>query len=368
MNYRHGVAVYRGEAIPSFRIIEHRRRWFALSGALIALSIVGLIARQLNFSIDFEGGAQISYGFATRLGAEDVRHILGFYGIEEAEVQVINGREVSIRTESLTESGVSSDALLKDLAEQAGITVDDISVEDIGPTWGREISRKAFTGLAIVLLAISAYIAWRFEWEMAIGAMVALVHDIVITAGLYALVGRQVTPETVIAILTILGFSLYDTVVIYDRVKENTESQVLIARHGYGGVVNLSLNEVLMRSLNTSLVVLLPILSLLLFGGETLKDFAFAMAVGVAIGAYSSVFVAAPVLVEIRQRQSGIRRLEERRVPAKVGAEASGTSRAGSATASRGDATRSRSPSRTGGGGRSRSRSRGRQRSKGRRR
>jgi preprotein translocase subunit SecF len=138
---------------------------------------------------------------------------------------------------------------------------------------------------------------------MAVGAMVALVHDVVITAGLYALVGREVTPETVIAILTILGFSLYDTVVIYDKIKENTESAALTARLGYTGVVDLSLNQTVMRSVNTSLVVLLPILSLLLFGGQTLKDFAFAMFVGVAIGAYSSIFIAAPVLTIVHERQ-----------------------------------------------------------------
>jgi preprotein translocase subunit SecF len=150
---------------------------------------------------------------------------------------------------------------------------------------------------------IAIYIAWRFQWSMAVGGMVALVHDVVITAGIYALVGRQVTPETVIAILTILGFSLYDTVVIYDKIQENTESAALTARLGYTGVVDLSLNQTVMRSVNTSLVVLLPILSLLLFGGDTLKDFAFAMFVGVAIGAYSSIFIAAPVLTIVHERQ-----------------------------------------------------------------
>ncbi|MDH5313259.1 MAG: protein translocase subunit SecF, partial [Actinomycetota bacterium] len=165
----------------------------------------------------------------------------------------------------------------------------------------------------VVLAAISLYISIRFEPKMAIGAMIALVHDVVITAGIYALVGREVTPETVIAILTILGFSLYDTVVIYDKIKENTESSVLVARLGYVGVVDLSLNQVLMRSVNTSLVVLLPILSLLLFGGATLKDFAFAMFVGVAIGAYSSIFLAAPLLAVLKMREKRYQQMEARR-------------------------------------------------------
>ena len=137
--------------------------------------------------------------------------------------------------------------------------------------------------------------------------MIALVHDVVITVGVYALVGREVTPETVIAVLTILGYSLYDTVVIYDKIKENLETQSLVARLGSDGVIDLSLNQVLMRSVNTSLVVLLPILSLLLFGGETLKDFAFAMFVGVAIGAYSSIFIAAPILALLKKREQRFR-------------------------------------------------------------
>jgi preprotein translocase subunit SecF len=229
----------------------------------------------------------------------------------------VSGDSVAIRTESLT--GLQDSAkLLNDLASQAGIANTDINVEDIGPTWGSEISKKALRGLIMVLVAIALYIAFRFEWTMAAGAMIALVHDVTITAGVYALTGRVVTPETVIAILTILGFSLYDTVVIYDKVKENTESAALLARMGYTKVVDLSLNQTVMRSVNTSLVVLLPILSLLLFGGETLKNFAFAMFVGVAIGAYSSIFIAAPVLVILKGRQMAKR--TPQRVPGRPGA------------------------------------------------
>jgi preprotein translocase subunit SecF len=169
-----------------------------------------------------------------------------------------------------------------------------------------------FTGLLIFLLVVTLYITLRFEVKMAAGALVALAHDIMITAGVYALVGREVTPETVIAILTILGYSLYDTVVIYDKVKENTESAAAVARDTYSGVVNTSLNQVLMRSVNTSLVVLLPIGSLLLFGGETLKDFAFALFIGVATGAYSSIFIAAPVLAVFKEREPRYQQIRAR--------------------------------------------------------
>jgi predicted RND superfamily exporter protein len=175
-------------------------------------------------------------------------------------------------------------------------------------------------------------VTFRFEWKMAVGALVAMVHDVLITAGVYALTGREVSPATVIAILTILGFSLYDTVVIFDKVKENVENPSVLAKDTYEGVANLSMNQVLMRSVNTSLVVVLPILSLLLFGGETLKDFAFAMLIGVITGAYSSIFIATPILVVLKEREPKYRqhraRLEgragERRlrsVPAAAAAE-----------------------------------------------
>jgi preprotein translocase subunit SecF len=314
MRWHDAIETYRGHTIPHFRFIEHRRWWFTLSGALILLSIVGFVARGgLNLSIDFEGGAQISYAWQTEVTVGDVTATLAEHGHPDADVQIANGDTVLIRTDSLTGDPQASADLLDALSEQAGIDRTEINVQDVGPTWGEEISRKALTGLIVVLLAITLYITIRFEWKMAIGAMIALVHDVVITIGVYALTGREVTPETVIAILTILGFSLYDTVVIYDKIQENTESAALVAREGYANVVNLSLNQVFMRSVNTSLVVLLPILSLLLFGGDTLKNFAFAMFVGVATGAYSSIFIAAPVLTILKGREARYRQLEARR-------------------------------------------------------
>jgi preprotein translocase subunit SecF len=293
-------AVYRGYRVPHLQLIEHRRWWFIFSGILIALSLIGIIVNGFHFSIDFVGGAELNYAPGTTLTADQIQTVLDNYNLP-GEIQLVSGGEqVSIRTDALT---TDRQPLIDDLATQAKISPEEVNVQDIGPTWGQEISRKAIRGLIFVLLFIAIYIAWRFEWSMAAGAMIALVHDVLITAGIYALVGREVTPETVIAILTILGFSLYDTVVIYDKIKENTESAALTARLGYVGVVDMSLNQTVMRSVNTSLVVLLPILSLLLFGGQTLKDFAFAMFIGVAIGAYSSIFIAAPVLTIIHERQ-----------------------------------------------------------------
>jgi preprotein translocase subunit SecF len=195
------------------------------------------------------------------------------------------------------------DQLRAALATTAHISVNSINEVDVGPTWGATITRKAIVGLLVFLVLVTIYISLRFEPKMAGGALAALAHDLIITAGIYALVGRQVTPETVIAILTILGYSLYDTVVIFDKIKENTESPILVAREGYTGVVNLSLNQTFMRSVNTSLVVLLPIGALLLFGGTTLKNFAFALFVGVASGTYSSIFIASPLLAMLKENE-----------------------------------------------------------------
>jgi preprotein translocase subunit SecF len=313
VNLREAIDTYRGHTIPRVRWVELRRRWFVLSSAMVLLSLGGLLFGDLNFSIDFEGGARITYTFARPVDAEQVQATLAAEGIDGAEVQIVNGEAVSIRTPSLTGEGISeTEVIRRELAEQAGIEPVEVNIEDVGPTWGGEISRKAAIGLVIVLAAITGYITLRFELKMAIGAIIALIHDVAITVGVYALTGREVTPETVIAVLTILGFSLYDTVVIYDKIKENLETQSLVARLGSDGTIDLSLNQVLMRSVNTSLVVLLPILALLLFGGQTLKDFAFAMFIGTAIGVYSSIFLAAPLLAVLKKREARFRQLEQK--------------------------------------------------------
>jgi preprotein translocase subunit SecF len=292
MSMEHTYRVFRGYEPPRFKIVQHRRWWFILSGVVLSLALIGLLVRHINLSIDFTGGTLIQYENTSGAAVEDVRSLLAQapYDRGDAEIQLVGGNKLSIRTTSLTDlTADERAALVNDLAKQAGITPNDVSTQVVGPTWGEQISRQALIGLIIVLIAITLYITLRFEWKMAVGAMVAMVHDVVITAGVYALTGREVSPATVIAILTILGFSLYDTVVM--------------AKMTYEDVANYSLNHVFMRSVNTSLVVILPILSLLLFGGDTLKDFAFAMLIGVITGAYSSIFVAAPILVVLKERE-----------------------------------------------------------------
>ena len=322
MNLRAAVATFRGHREPRFRLMDHRRWWFLLSGTVLAISLLGLFVRGLNLSIDFEGGSQLQYPDETGVTADEVRGLLERdpWNLTGSEVQTIGGDVISIRAPSLTTlDDTERTELIDALAEQAGVSPDDVNRTDVGPTWGSEISRKALQGLIVVLIAIALYISFRFEWKMALGAQVALAHDVIITAGIYALVGREVTPATLIAILTIMGFSLYDTVVIYDKIKENTESPVMLAKDTYSGVVNTSLNQVFMRSVNTSLVVVFPIASLLLFGGETLKDFAFAMLIGVITGAYSSIFVAAPIVTVLKEREPKFAQLRARagRAPAR---------------------------------------------------
>lgn len=324
MSFRSTMDTFRGYRVPRFNIIEHRRWWAILSGSLVVLSLLGLFARDLNLSIDFSGGTLIVYPNETGVTVEDVRDVLAAdpYNREDAEIQIVGGNQISIRTTALTDDLNAEERaqLVEDLAAQAGVTPSDVSVQVVGPTWGAQISRQALIGLVVALVAITIYITFRFEWKMAIGAQVAVIHDVIITAGVYALTGRQVSPATVIAILTILGFSLYDTVVIYDKVKENTESASMLAKDTYSGVVNTSMNQVFMRSVNTSLVVILPIVALLLFGGVTLKDFAFAMLIGTLVGTYSSIFVAAPLLAVLKEREPRYQQLRAR-LEAKPGAE-----------------------------------------------
>jgi len=306
------LETFRGHKLPNFDIVGHRRRWFAFSGVLIALSLIGFLGIGLKYSIDFEGGALISYRDSRGLTAGEVQATLAEFDRPGAEVQVVGGGEITIRTASLNELGTGRTELLNALADQAGIVPEEVSVQDVGPTWGGQISRKALQGLLIFLVLVSIYVAFRFEWKMTLAAQAALFHDLIITAGIYGLVGREVTPATVIAILTILGYSLYDTVVIFDRIKEHTVNTAMIAKESYAGVVSISLNETFMRSVNTSLATLFPITALLLFGGTTLKDFAFALFVGVLSGAYSSLFVASPLLAVLKEREPRYRQVRAR--------------------------------------------------------
>ncbi len=233
----------------------------------------------------------------------------------------VKGRTVTITVAKLPASQVS--AVAAALAKYAGATVNDVSINTVGPTWGHEVSQKAIKALIIFFFVLAAYLAIRFEWKMSAAAIVAVIHDIIFTVGVYALFHFQVSPATVTAFLTILGFSLYDTVVVFDKVVEFQRSLTATGRSSYSEMVNRSLNAVLMRSVSTSLVALLPVVSLLvvgagILGATALEDFALALAAGLFIGSYSSIFVAAPLLAWWKEREPQYRALAERRrrVPA----------------------------------------------------
>ena len=317
--------IYRGDTRIDF--LGRRKLWFAISAVALALSLLSLVTRGLNYGIEFVGGVSIRapVNEAAVDNASDValvsrvRDALDPVGASSAQIQVAtddSGRTVLVQTEEIADPERQARVVTAvRRAVGAGAAVTDS--QRIGSEWGSEITGKALRALVIFMLVILAFISLRFEWKMAVAAIVALVHDLIITAGVYSMVGFEVTPSTVIAILTILGYSLYDTVVVFDKVEENTESLATAGRMTYQQAANLAMNQVFMRSLNTSLSTLLPVAALLfvgagLLGAETLKDLALALFVGILTGAYSSIFVATPVLSMWKEREPRYRNVRER--------------------------------------------------------
>ncbi len=307
--------LYRGET--EFDFVRHRRRFFVISGVLIGISLLSLLVRGLDGSVDFTGGAIVEAPNLTDEDVADYRDGLADIGQAGARVQLRTEPDqtetVIVQTEPLDVE--ERDALVNTVAEVAGVGPNDTSIESVGPTFGSEITRRAIEALVIFLIVVTLFITWRFAWKMALGALTALFHDLIITAGIYSIIGFEVTPSTVIAILTILGYSLYDTVVVFDKITENVHE--LGNRHTFTEIANLSMNQVLMRSLNTSLTSLLPIGSLLfvgsyLLGAATLREFALALFIGIAAGTYSSIFVASPLLTEWKEREPEWQRMQRR--------------------------------------------------------
>ncbi|MEN8113351.1 MAG: protein translocase subunit SecF [Actinomycetota bacterium] len=287
--------MYRGET--RFDFVGTSRKTLVVSAALVVLSLLLLVVKPLNLSIDFTGGAIVTVQNEADASITEVRAALAEIGQAGARVQLTGEGYILIKTESLDAN--AQDELVQTAAEVAGAEVNDVTLDAVGPTFGAGVTRAAIQALVIFLFVVSLFIAWRFEWKMALTALAALFHDLIITSGFFALVGFAVTPATVIALLTILGYSLYDTVVVFDKVTENVD--LMHDRYTYTEIVNTSMNQVLMRSINTSLTSLLPVGSLLFvgslaFGAETLKEFALALFIGIGIGTYSSIFVAAPLL------------------------------------------------------------------------
>jgi SecD/SecF fusion protein len=288
----------------SFDFMGNSRWFFSASGAIIAAGALAIATLGINFGIDFESGTRITTPLERAASVQDVRDTLAPLGYGDSKIQEVDDPElgqnvVQISVPQLDPAEVNE--VERALDKDFGVAVDDFSATSIGPTFGEQIARTAVIAVIASLLLISIYIGIRFEFKFAVPVLIALAHDVLITAGVYALTDREVTTSTVAALLTIIGYSLYDTVIVFDRIRENVPR---MPRATFSQIANRSMSEVLTRSLATSFVVLMPVGSLMLFGGETLRDFAFALLVGVASGAYSSIFIATPVLVEWKERES----------------------------------------------------------------
>lgn len=289
-------------------IIGHKYVWFAISGAIILIAIIALLVRGLNFGIDFTGGTELDIKVKPGTTISVVRDATGSAGFGSAQIQSSGNNQFIVRVPKLDDA---KKAQLTEALKTKGNLTELLGINDVGPGWGGQVSRQALIALVVFIAAILVYISIRFEFKMAIGAVVALFHDLVITVGVYALLGRVVTPATVIAVLTILGYSLYDTIVIFDRIKENADALTRQSRQTYSDVVNESINQVMARSINTSLTTLIPIVSILIFGGESLKAFAFPLFIGIVAGTYSSIFVASPFLALWKESEPKYRAYRE---------------------------------------------------------
>ncbi len=307
-----GARLYRGEV--SYDFIGHKRNWYAFSAALLVISIGSLLILRLTLGIEFRGGAEFRVTSPTvtqgAVRAEVHKIVPG-----EVLVQKVGTNAVRAQTKSL--STAQREKVQESLAKRFGVTRNAVSTQFVGPSWGRDVSGKALRALLFFLLFVVVFLSLYFEWKMAAAAMIALLHDLVITAGLYSLVGFEVTPATVIGFLTILGYSLYDTVVVFDKVRENTAGLAGGSRMTYSQAANLAVNQTLVRSINTSIIALLPIAAILfagiaLLGAGPLKDLSLALFVGVAVGAYSSIFIATPLLTGFKEREPAMQALARR--------------------------------------------------------
>jgi preprotein translocase subunit SecF len=310
-----GSRLYRGEVSVNF--VGKKRTWYSISGAILLISVVALLTRGLNFSVDFKGGAVFQFT-APAASQAQVSTAVTDAGVAGAIVQQLSGKlgnswQVQTRTLSNAETNNVQSSLISHLHLNAA----KISTQFVGPSWGSQISGKALEALIAFLIVIVIYLTIAFEWKMAVAAFVALIHDLVIATGVYALTGFQVSPATIIGLLTILGYSLYDTVVVFDKVRENTAGLLGGARSSYSQAANLALNQTLVRSINTSLIALLPVAAILFVGGGLLgagelKDLALVLFVGMLSGTYSSIFIATPVLADLKEREPQYQALAKR--------------------------------------------------------
>ena len=338
-----GIAgrLYRGEV--SINFVGRQRMWYTSSGVILLVSVVALIVRKLNFSVEFKGGSIFQFPATAAASQGTISRVVTAAGGGDSTVQHLTGldhlNQWQVTTAALNQT--ISEKVATALEHAFSVTQANMSIQLVGPSWGSQITSKAVEALIIFLIVIVIYLSIAFEWRMAAAAFVALLHDIVITVGVYALTGFQVSPTSVIGLLTILGYSLYDTVVVFDKVRENTAGLLTSQRSTYSDAANLALNQTLVRSINTSLTALLPVASILfvgagLLGAGTLKDLSLVLFVGMLSGTYSSICIATPVLADLKERDPKFKDLAarvNRRVAGSRSAQRVGGATATAATA-----------------------------------
>ena len=291
--------------------LSKRKIFFAVSAAFLVIAIIAILFRGLNFGIEFVGGTSISFSNTGEITTEQMRDAFTSSGSDAPIVQTTTSSDGTpgfvVRTSETAAAAAS--ALADEVALVLGLEDDSFQVTTIGPGWGEEVTRTSLIAFIVAIALIIIYVAIRFEYKMGLVAVATLVHDLVIIIGIYALLGREVTPNVVAALLTIMGYSLYDTVVVFHRIKDNSDAT---SRHSFMTVSNHSINQVLMRTINTTTTSMVPVLAMLFFGGETLKDFAFAMTFGLLLGSYSSLFIATPLYALWKQREPKNKKLYEK--------------------------------------------------------
>lgn len=317
---RLGNDLYNGHRSIDF--VGRWKRWYAISAVIVIVAISGLVVRGLNLGIEFVGGTEYSVSLpsekVTQHNADKLRDVVAGLGIKDAEQPVVTTsgeKAILVQTEPLSSDDITT--VKSAMAKAVGIHVGDISHDSIGSSWGKDVLNRAILGLIVFLVIVVLFI-WAYfrEWKMSVAAIVALAHDLIITVGIYALSGFEVSPATVTGILTILGFSLYDTVVVFDKVRENTTGGKAGGK-SYAEGANLAVNQTLVRSINTSIVALLPVAAILYagvvqLGSGSLKDLALALFVGMAAGAYSSIFIATPLVVQLKRNDGDVEAINRR--------------------------------------------------------
>jgi preprotein translocase subunit SecF len=313
-----GGRLYRGEVSVEF--VARKRLWYSISGGILAISIIAVVVFGLNFSVDFKGGSVYQFAAGSSTITEVRQTVSAAGGGQDAIVQKITplgGGVPKWQVQTRPLSVQQQDSVQSALSHRFGVPQNEINQTSIGASWGSQISKKAAQALIAFIIVIVIYLTIAFEWKMAVAALIALAHDIVITIGVYALAHFEVSPASVIGLLTILGYSLYDTVVVFDKVRENTAGLLASSRSTYSQAANQALNQTLVRSINTSLIALLPVASILFVGagflgaGE-LKDLALVLFVGMLSGTYSSICIATPVLADLKEREPQYKALAKR--------------------------------------------------------